>query len=390
MPALVVGNTSTVAIPAVVKTTANLTSLSVTPSTTSQNFTPTSPVDGYNSVSVSAVDSTIDSNIIASNIKENVTILGVTGTFQGGGGPTGFGVSGDYLLGNANSSGEVVYPSTPINMSFDGLEKVPRFSYYMAYMFYANPSVGSVTFSDLTDITRGTSSAYSGYNYIFYYTFSGSSITSFSCPSLQTVQEGGGYTFYGTFYECRNLSSVDFSNLTTVNCPSQSRFMCYMCYNCTSLTNINFSSLTSISMYDWLFYCTFNSCSNLTTVSFPSLTTASLVSTSGQYIFHQTFGWCSSLTTARFPSLTTIGFPRTSSTSYGPFYQCFRDCSHLTDVYFNQAMTWGNATNPFNQMLYNCSGVTVHFKSSMQSAINALSSAQAGFGGTNTTILFDL
>ena len=66
---------------------ANLTTLSVTPSKTAQTILPTSPVDGYNQVNVSAVTSSIDSNITAGNIRNGVTILGVTGTYGGGGTP---------------------------------------------------------------------------------------------------------------------------------------------------------------------------------------------------------------------------------------------------------------------------------------------------------------
>lgn len=65
-------------IPAVVE------SLSITPTTSEQSFTPTSGVDGYSPVTVSAVDSSIDANITAGNIKKDITILGVTGTLEEG------------------------------------------------------------------------------------------------------------------------------------------------------------------------------------------------------------------------------------------------------------------------------------------------------------------
>lgn len=65
-------------VPAVVE------SLSITPSTSQQTFTPGTGVDGYAPVNVSAVDSTIDENIVAGNIKKDVTILGVTGTLEEG------------------------------------------------------------------------------------------------------------------------------------------------------------------------------------------------------------------------------------------------------------------------------------------------------------------
>lgn len=61
----------------------NLTTLSVTPSTTAQTIEPEDPVDGYSSVSVAAVTAAIDENIVEGNIKSGVTILGVTGTYTG-------------------------------------------------------------------------------------------------------------------------------------------------------------------------------------------------------------------------------------------------------------------------------------------------------------------
>lgn len=63
----------------------NLGTLEVTPSTSAQSITPESPVDGYSSVSVSAVTSAIDQNIVAGNIKKDIEILGVTGSYEGSG-----------------------------------------------------------------------------------------------------------------------------------------------------------------------------------------------------------------------------------------------------------------------------------------------------------------
>ena len=56
--------------------------LSVTPSTSAQTITAPVGTDGYNPVSVSAVDASIDPNIQAGNIKQGVDILGVTGTME--------------------------------------------------------------------------------------------------------------------------------------------------------------------------------------------------------------------------------------------------------------------------------------------------------------------
>ena len=70
-------------------------SLSVTPSTSAQTITAPSGTDGYSPVSVAAVTAAIDANIIAENIKKDVTILSVTGTYEGSGGGGG---GGDYEL----------------------------------------------------------------------------------------------------------------------------------------------------------------------------------------------------------------------------------------------------------------------------------------------------
>lgn len=58
-------------------------SKSVTPTTSSQNITPSTGYAGMKKVVVSAVTSAIDANIVAANIKKDVVILGVTGTYEG-------------------------------------------------------------------------------------------------------------------------------------------------------------------------------------------------------------------------------------------------------------------------------------------------------------------
>lgn len=57
--------------------------LEITPTIEEQNYK--SEKYGYNNVTVKAVDNTIDENIVAENIKEGITILGVEGEFSGGG-----------------------------------------------------------------------------------------------------------------------------------------------------------------------------------------------------------------------------------------------------------------------------------------------------------------
>ena len=53
-----------------------------TPSTSTQTITPSQGYDGMEEVTITAVDSTIDTNIIQANIRAGVTILGVQGNLE--------------------------------------------------------------------------------------------------------------------------------------------------------------------------------------------------------------------------------------------------------------------------------------------------------------------
>ena len=58
--------------------------VTVTPTTLKQSVTPDSGYDGLGQVDINAVTAAIDPNILAENIKKNITILGVTGTVEEG------------------------------------------------------------------------------------------------------------------------------------------------------------------------------------------------------------------------------------------------------------------------------------------------------------------
>ena len=128
--------------------------------------------------------------------------------------------------------------------------------------------------------------------------------------------------------------------------------MYYSFYNCKSLTSVDLSSLTTISG-KYAMRNAFQSCTGLTSVDLSSLTTIS-----GGYAMYFAFYGCTRLTNISFPALTSTGI--------------------------------GSYTNQFNNMLQGVTGCTVHFPSNLQSVIGSKPDVTKGFGGTNTTVLFDL
>jgi surface protein len=284
--------------------TANLTSLSVTPSTTAQALVPSSPYSGFNQVDVSAVTSSIDANITAGNIKKDVQILGVTGTYEG------------------SSGGGTSIPREVVN----GVYKPPEYNF------------------------------------------------TFSLPSNAT--DIGTYAMYYAFYGCTGLTSIDLSSLTTVSGNSA---MNYAFQNCTSLTSVDLSSLTTISGNGGM-NSTFYGCTGLTSVDLSSLTTISGISA-----MSFAFYGCTGLTSVDLSSLTIIS--GSSAMNYA-----FRNCTSLTYLSFPAltSTSFGSYTNQFNNMLSGVTGCTVHFPSNLQSVIGSWSSVTSGFGGTNTTVLYDL
>lgn len=368
--------------------------LNVTPSTSAQTITASSGVDGYSPVNVSAVTSAIDANIIAGNIKKDVEILGVTGSYEGQA-PTGT----MYIISNgtynvadkaiANVQVPTTAPAHYVEKVIDGngvlqnstniinLNGVGSIGDYVLYGQYYH-----VTFPANTTANLSGLAAINGYNACSYMFDTCSGLTSVdlsdltaigganacdrmfnSCAGLRTVDLSslttisGSNACYYMFRGCTGLTSVDLSGLTTINGSGACQ---YMFYNCTGLTNISLSSLTTISSPSGCSYM-FQGCTGLTSVDLSGLTTIS-----GNGACASMFQGCTWLTAVKISALNTMSVQIASS--YG---QMFTGCTRLESVEFGglTASTFASRTDQIAYLFKNdtgsvaSNGCTVHFPS---------------------------
>lgn len=178
------------------------------------------------------------------------------------------------------------------------------------------------------------------------------------------------------FQYCASLTSVNFSSLTTV---SGLESVSSAFRSCTSLTSVNLSSLTTVSG-EYSFSSAFHSCTSLTSVDLSSLTTVS-----AQSALNNAFRSCTSLASVNLSSLTTVS-------GSSAFSNAFNGCTSLLSLSFPSltASSFGTAKDQFYNMLAGVTGCTVHFPAAIQSTIGSWPSVTGGFGGKNTTVLFDL
>lgn len=180
------------------------------------------------------------------------------------------------------------------------------------------------------------------------------------------------YAFYGT----TGLTSVDMSSLTSIT--SSSSLMATF-QGCSSLQSVDLKSLKTISG-DNTFYNTFNGCTSLSNVDFTSLEKLS-----GAGPLSSAFKGCTALSSLSFPSL----FDLTNANNV--FRNVFSGCTSLKNIYFPalKSSSFAPYNSQFDGIVNGLDGCTLHFPAAIQAKIETMS-GYPSFGGTNTTVLFDL
>ena len=287
------------------------------------------------------------------NARTAITTKGGTVTANGGSSqlatdiatiPTGgtkYGADVNLFLGNVNANGVLKYPSnsTSYDLVFTGVRDIDSYVLQSKFEGADNTlNIKNIFFPDLTTLSNGYSlqSAFGSGLIEYTLTFDMSNLVTVSGEHACEGMCGG-----------RLIRVLKLDNLTTVS----GSYAFYRAFDRSEVSSLNLSNLTTVSgssAFNRAFvYCSLN-----------SLTFTNLSSITGSYAFSNCF--------ASSYALTSLSFPALTSTSFGSY------------------------TNQFNNMLDSVEDCTVHFPSNLQSVIGSWSDVISGFGGTNTTVLFDL
>ena len=335
--------------------------LNVTPSTSAQVITAPSGTDGYSPVNVAAVTSSIDANITAGNIKKDVEILGVTGSYEGQT-PTGT----MYIISNGTYN---VADKAIANVQVPTTAPVS----YRAFQKDANGKLVSSTSTPWVPLPAGTTDISSFCFYAAYMNTPANVLSgALDLSSLTTIS--GSSAMASCFSGCTGITSVDLSSLTTIS-GSSAMASCFS--GCTGITSVDLSSLTTVSGTTAMNSC-FSGCTGITSVDLSSLTT--IGDSSCAYMFQG----CTGLISVDLSSLTTVN----SSNSISGM---FSGCTNLATATLSDALTKRNpstilsgcplTTNPYE----NCEYITSYQISGLCQGMHFVSTNMYAFEMVNVS-----
>ena len=302
----------------------------ITPTTSQQVITPSSGKNAITQATVQAVTSSIDNNIVAGNIKKDVQILGVMGTYEGSGG--GGGSTTDFLVQVIDYDGTVLKSERLNEGSTFTLPSQPSHT-GLVFQSWSSPVTitnNTITVTD-SDITIGAT----------YTTASGLSefdITLTEVTGLSVTLNMDGTKDWGDGTSDTNTTHTYASaGDYTITCDGSTMSTSYgsglFGQQASSLVNYYVknvrlgSNVTSIDMY------AFQYCYSLASITIPSSVTS---------INLRAFYYCY--------SLTSITIPRgVTSISNGAFYFCYS----LTSIAIPEGVT-----NIDSQAFYYCYSLT--------------------------------
>lgn len=327
-----------------------------------------------------------------------------------------YGLTVKDIVGDIDANGQLVNNKREIDLNFEGVESIgegalqqrfPSNTYsiktvsmphlkeittpYACQTAFGNQQ--TLTHVDLSKLEKIQVSGSSGYSCasMFYYCTN----ATFDIGSLKIMS--GYNACYQMFFKCQN-ADFDLSNIEVLSGTS----CCSNAFNETGITYINMPKLTTLTdtqVCNSMFAYTQkaisadlsglksiygqNTCQSMFNRSYiKSIDLSNLETIDGYYSCRAMFSYAGLEGDMYFPKLKTIS---------GDSVCCYMfEYTNLKNIYFPSLTKLGTYTNQFNKMLSGVTGCTVHFPAALESVMGEWTDVKQGFGGINTTVLFDL
>lgn len=334
----------------------------ITPTTSQQTITPSQGKNGITQATIGAVTSSIDANITAGNIKKDVTILNVTGTYEGIDTSDANAVANDIVTGKTayvngqklTGTYEGIIPTGTKSITQNGTVDVSNYASANVSVPTPTPNLQSksVTITENGTTTITADSGYDGLDEVEVTTNVSGGASEYNTKIVhygygdqalkQAMSEINGFncvdkSMQSFFSGCYNLSKI--KNCTWTNCRSLASTFS----GCSYLSELDLDNITIY--YNCALNSVFSGCSRLTNIDVHHWTGWSGSDISGMF-----YG-CTALETVDISGLGSLQLV----TSIGSW---FRSCTNLRTINFPSGINLRSVTNSANSLNYAFSGCT--------------------------------